>query len=157
MTKKHKELLALAETRSKELNDYLNERGDNITAKDLDHAHAIRDDLKKIKGDIEAEKEIDAKRSSVSKELTEFRSWMDDPAGDPAIHRIKVLGSSRAGETTITRGGRSASHRRAIKVLEERGAAVEAAVVEDVLLEHRLCEAHVRAPLHLPLDDHRVE
>jgi len=124
MTKKHKELLALAETRSKELNDYLNERGDNITAKDLDHAHAIRDDLKKIKGDIEAEKEIDAKRSSVSKELTEFRSWMDDPAGDPAIHRIKVLGSSRAGETTITRGGRSASHRRAIKVLEERGAGI---------------------------------
>lgn len=104
LSTKHKEAVTRFETRSKELTDYLTEKGENITAADLAHAHAIRDDLRSIKTEIQNYVSVDELRGE-SQSNTDF---LKKPAGSHT-HQT-VIGAGRAGEATIEKpkGGKAA-------------------------------------------------
>lgn len=119
LTAKHRELLSRAEKRTKELNDFLAAKGDNITAADLTQAHAIRDDLKSIKTEIEVCVQADEARAS-AQDMTDF---LNKP-GTGHTHQA-VVGAQAAGDTTLDMGpewARSKGYKRALSVVRQRGA-----------------------------------
>lgn len=130
MNAKHKELLARFEKRSKELSDHVAGAGDNMTAETYTQATTIRDDLNKIKVEIEECK----KYEGLAKEAAEFRGYMEDPASGHR-HQAGVLGKTDAGSTELEldpddelrAGKKSPSFRNRLKVrriLNERGAGI---------------------------------
>lgn len=129
MNDKHKELLKRFETRSKELSDFVAGSGDNMTTEQYTQATTIRDDLRKIKTEIEGCKA----HEGLVDDAREFRSYLHDPVTNHR-HQTGVLGATPSGTTTLElehdldttgrKGPRFANHRRFKRILDERGAGI---------------------------------
>jgi HK97 family phage major capsid protein len=111
---KRKELLSRFETRKKELDTFLAERGDNITAEDLTKAHGIRDDLRGIQTEIVVESQATKLRG----EQQEFNDFLNKPT--PAMRHQAVVGQTAAGDTVLGRRKGSKS----LRVLQQHGVGI---------------------------------
>jgi HK97 family phage major capsid protein len=97
LSTKHKEALTRFQARNKELSDFLESKGDNITAADLTQAHAIRDDLRSIKAEVE----LYAAGEDLQTDSKGFQDFVNKPTS--GMRHQAVVGPSAAGSTTIER------------------------------------------------------
>jgi HK97 family phage major capsid protein len=119
MTPKHKELLARFDTRTKELNSFL-EANQDLSAAQYAEATKIRDDVTSIKAEIEQCKATEA----LAGEAAQFRSYLEEPSGmRHQVGQTRAIGSTKAGSVTLApRQSRAA--RQARKILNDSGAGV---------------------------------
>ena len=104
--KEVQQISASIDKRNKDLQQFLKERGDNITAQDLTEAHAIRDDIAKLKTDLEQERSHVKSVEQLRADADAFNRYVNEPAtgmrhqGKPG-ERASVLGSQYAGDAEV--------------------------------------------------------
>lgn len=114
-TKKLVEARKRYTVREKELQDFLSERGDNITKEDYTKMTAIRDDLNTIAGEIEFEKSV----SDLKADATRLHDFHTKPT--PGMRHQAVIGSTKSGHTDLAVGRRGKGDNRTLRLLRSKG------------------------------------